>query len=132
MVNKKYILTDDTVTIAVDGPNAPTLYRIKAITSFGDVLEGDLGGYIESERNLSQNGNCWVYDGAMVLNEALVSGDAIVSDAAVVRGGAVIRERAVVTDEVLVDDYVVIGGTVCLSGNAIVAGDGVVRQLVKE
>lgn len=46
------------------------LYRIKALTSFSDVKEGDLGGWIEKEENLSQEDNAWVYDDAMVYGNA--------------------------------------------------------------
>ena len=37
------------------------LFQIKALISFGNVEEGDLGGFIEKEDNLSQSGNAWVY-----------------------------------------------------------------------
>lgn len=33
------------------------LFQIRALISFGDVKEGDLGGYIEKEENLSHDGN---------------------------------------------------------------------------
>lgn len=46
------------------------LYRIKALTSFSDVKEGDLGGWIEKEENLSQEGNAWVYGDAWVCDNA--------------------------------------------------------------
>ena len=49
-----------------------TLYRIVAITDFGDIATGDQGGYIESERNLSQSDNAWVYDNAKVCDNARV------------------------------------------------------------
>ena len=42
---RKYEFTDD--TIEVDGH---TLYRIRSLRSFGDVKEGDIGGYIEDEK----------------------------------------------------------------------------------
>ena len=56
------------------------LYRIRALKDFGDVKAGDLGGYIESERNLSQEGDCWVYDKAKVTDEAKIYGNASVGD----------------------------------------------------
>ena len=56
------------------------LFRIKALISFGDVTIGDIGGYIEKEKNLSQTGEAWVYDSAQVYGEAWVSGKARVSD----------------------------------------------------
>ncbi len=40
--------------------NGRKLYRIKALKDFRNVKEGEFGGYIESERNLSHEGNAWV------------------------------------------------------------------------
>ena len=50
-MNKKYELTDETIN-----HYGVVLHRIKALRSFGDVKAGDLGGFIESEDNLSQEG----------------------------------------------------------------------------
>ena len=59
---KKYeILMDKKNTIEFEGR---TLYRIRALRDFNDVKKGNIGGYIESESNLSQEGDCWVYDNA--------------------------------------------------------------------
>ena len=56
------------------------LFRIKALISFGDVEEGETGGWIEKEENLEQSsGNAWVYGNAEVSGNARVSGDAEVS-----------------------------------------------------
>ena len=33
------------------------LFRIKALVSFGDVSAGELGGFVEKEENLSNNGD---------------------------------------------------------------------------
>ena len=46
---KKYELTSETKVI-----NGVELHQIKALNSFGNIKEGDLGGWIESEKNLSQ------------------------------------------------------------------------------
>lgn len=56
------------------------LTRIRAVRGFGDVKAGDLGGYIQSERNLSHEGNAWVYGNARVFGNALVFGKARVRD----------------------------------------------------
>ena len=44
------------------------LYRIRALRGIlkYNVKAGDLGGYIESEWNLSQEGDCWIGDDATV------------------------------------------------------------------
>ena len=52
------------------------VFQIRALISFGNVKEGDLGGWVEKEENLSQNGNAWVYGNARVYGNAEVSGNA--------------------------------------------------------
>ena len=65
-----------------------TLFRIRAKISFGVVLKGELGGYIESPENLSDSGAAWVYGDAQVYGDARVSGDAQVYGNARVSGAA--------------------------------------------
>ena len=55
MSDKKYKLTNNTKEYF-----GRTLYQIEALISFGSIIKGDLGGYIEKEENLSQYGNAWV------------------------------------------------------------------------
>ena len=80
---KKYELTSETKIVF-----GHILYRIKALSSFGYVSAGDLGGFLESEKNLSQNGNAWVFGNAEVYGNAEVSGDARVYGNAEVYGDA--------------------------------------------
>lgn len=47
-------------------------YRIEALTDFADVKKGTLGGFVENEENLSQKGNCWIYDDAIVHGNAKI------------------------------------------------------------
>lgn len=47
-----------------------TLRRIRALISFGVVVKGEFGGYIEAESNCALDGNAWVS------GDARVSGDA--------------------------------------------------------
>ena len=70
---KKYKLTDE--CIAIGGYK---LYRIEALKDFSWVKKGDKGGFIESEYNLSQENNCWVYGDAKVYGNAYVYGNACV------------------------------------------------------
>ena len=91
--NKKYRLTDE--TIEVDGV---TLYRIEALKTFGDVKSGDKGGYIQQEKNLSQERYCWVFGDAMVFGDAKVYGNAEVYDNAKVFGDAKVSK---------LEDYIV-------------------------
>ena len=59
------------------------LFQIKALISFGNVKEGELGGYIEKEANLDHSGDAWVYGNAEVYGNAWVCGDA---DYAIIKG----------------------------------------------
>lgn len=70
---KKFELTNETKTVC-----GRTLFRIKALISFGNVSAGDLGGFVEKEENLSHSGNACVYGNAQVCGDAEMSGDACV------------------------------------------------------
>ena len=72
---KKFELTTESITFL-----GRTLFRIKALISFGNVKAGELGGYIEKEGNLSYEGNAWVFGDARVFGNARVFGDAEVCD----------------------------------------------------
>ena len=115
-MNKKFeLLLDDTITIF-----GIKLFRIKALISFGSVEEGELGGYIEKEDNLSFYGNAWVSGNAEVYGNARVSGDAMVSGNAMVYGNAWVSGNAEVYSNAMV--Y----GDAMVSGNAMVYGDAMV------
>ena len=70
-MGKKYELTTDTKIHF-----GRKLFRIKALVSFGNVKAGELGGYVEDEKNLSQNDDAWVCDDARVFGNARVCDDA--------------------------------------------------------
>jgi hypothetical protein len=43
-----------------------TLFQIQALKDFGYISEGEKGGFVESEVNLSQEGDSWVAGNAMI------------------------------------------------------------------
>jgi len=51
-------------------------YRVKALRDFSDIKAGDVGGFVTSEHNLSQNGDCWVYDDAKMFDNSEIHNDA--------------------------------------------------------
>ena len=63
---KKFELTSEFITNVL----GTKLFRIKALVEFGDVSAGELGGYIEKEGNLSQDGSAWVSGNARVYGNA--------------------------------------------------------------
>ena len=122
------------------------LFRVKALKDFNNVKKGDIGGYIQSENNLSHYGNCWIYDNAVVRDNAKVYGDAkvfgnaIIRDNVVVRGDArilnyvivcdnvVVIGKAIVCDNARIWGYVVIQGNAVVRGNAIICGDAIISS----
>lgn len=116
---KKYELTDETVI--VDGK---TLHRIRALISYADVKAGGLGGYVESEDNLSHEGRCWIYHGAMVYGKARVCESAKVYDSAIIYGNAIVSGYAKVYGNAIISDDV----RVC--DKAEVYDDAIVRDSV--
>ena len=110
---KKYGFTDETFDVS-----GTVLHRIIALKDFGDVKRGELGGYVEKEKNLSHKGNCWVYHNACVLNEARVIENASVYDSAIVKDAALIKNNAMVFGHAQILDNVVIKDTAKVYGNA--------------
>ena len=105
------------------------LYRIQAVEDIPcqGVNKGDIGGFVQSEDNLSDN--AWVAENAKVLGDARVFGNAKVSGNAVVFGYAkIFRNARVFGDaEVLGDTRVFedakVYGNVTVIGDVEVLGD---------
>ena len=74
-MDKKYELTD--ITMRYEGR---ILYRIRALKDFADVKKGKLGGWVETEDNLSQKGNCWIYNNAKCMDNARMYDNSIMFD----------------------------------------------------
>ncbi len=83
-MEKKFELTDNFVINAL----GIKLFQIKCTKAFKNANEGDLGGYVEKEENLSQSGNAQVYGDARVSGDAQVYGNAQVYGDARVSGDA--------------------------------------------
>jgi len=81
---RKYKIRKDLKTIQ-------GLYRIQACKNFRDVKVGDFGGHVESYRNLSQDGNCWVYPSCIVRGNARVDGDSEVTCDSEISGDTIIK-----------------------------------------
>lgn len=119
-----------------------TLYAICALKDFGDVKKDMIGGWIESEENLSQSGNCWVYDNAMVTlpakvcenatvhNYAQVIGNSVISGNATVRDNAVVSNASVMGDATIKNDVCIIGGnkSIVIKDSAILQDSVSIRQ----
>ena len=95
------------------------LWRVIALEDNPHALvrAGDRGGLVESEGSLSQEGRCWVGEGAVVKGGAAVKDDAVVRDeGTVVEGCSVLSGRATAMRGAHVADS-------RLDGRALVAGE---------
>ena len=115
MTAKKYeIVTRNSIV-----HNGKKLYKIRALKDFVNVLgeqirTGELGGYVQSEDNLSQEGDCWIFGKAKVYD------DAKVFDNACVYGTAEVFDKAEICDNACVSGSAKIYGNAKIYDNAYV------------
>lgn len=89
---KKYEFTGETKKTGISGNI--TVRRIRAVVSFGEIKAGEIGGWIEKEENLSQEGGAWICGDAEAYANARVFGNAEIRDNARVYGYAQICDNA--------------------------------------
>lgn len=130
MQNKYRLLPNETKKTA----HGNTVYRIEALKDFYNVKKGQKGGYIQGYWNLSQTGNCWVHDEAIVWQDAVVSDDATIRDNARVFGDAIVRGdtevsgTANVFEHAVIDDCAVVSYGATVKGNAVVCEDAYIKD----
>lgn len=137
-MEKKYELTDEILE-----HKGHVLHRIRAIKDIvipehDDVIEaGTLGGWVESEKNLSQKGTCWIDDNAKVFEKAKVYGCANVGntaevfDKAKIHGHAFIFCKAFVHGSAEVFEHGSVFGKATVYENAKVYGNTSVSDNAK-
>ena len=109
-----------------------TLYRIKALKTFtttsGDIIhKGDLGGYVQSEANLDQNDNSWIFKGAMAIDDSRVKDDAQLHNDALIKDKAIIKDQASAHNNVTIADHARVSERAVLTRNAQITGHAVVQ-----
>jgi len=88
-----------------------TLYDGRVITS------GTLGGTIDSPRNLSQTGACWIFPGSSVTDNAYISGNAIVQGSSEISEDARVYGNSVITDGIVKGQSRVLGDAMIQKGS---------------
>ena len=119
-MSKKYELTNETKTLA-DGTVLHRIRALRDIPRFG-VKAGELGGFVEGENNLSQDGDAWVFCNANVYGDAEVYGKAWVYGDAEVFGNAEVFGDAEVYGNAWVYGDAEVYGNAKVYGNAAVSG----------
>ena len=128
-MEKKYKLTDETIEF-----NGVKLHRIEALRDLVCVKKGDKGGFVQSEKNLSQFGNCWIFDDSKaignshVLKNAVLSGNSIICDNAVASEFSWIFSHSIVCEKALISNNARIYYNSVVCGNSYVAGDAKVTD----
>ena len=133
---KRYGFTKETKVV-----NGVTVHRIIALQDFyiADlntpkmIERGTLGGWIEKEDNLEQEGLAWVSDEAVVYGDAVVKDAALACGEAEICGSTAIRDYARIYDSAKVGckesvDYkyglTIVGGHASVYGNASIINLG--------
>lgn len=123
---RKYrILEDDTIVV-----DDVTLYRIEAIRSFSNVPRGTLGGYIQAEKNLSHEGNCWIYNDAMALGNSKVMKNGKMYNLSCIKDNARLLGNSKMHDKSMMKDFAVVKGEVYLYDNTKVINNAKVFGLL--
>ena len=112
----KYKITE------IEHPKYPWLHRIQAVSDVNEkVPKGTLGGFIENENNLSQEGTCWIYDDAICCENGEVKEEAALYDGSLVRGYAVVTGDTTFYDRAVAKrDCYICGGEI--KENAVISG----------
>ena len=114
MEDKYEILKDQSITL-----NGHTLYRIKLLKQISNMFPGTLGGFIESEDNLSHKGDCWVAEEAAVYGHSKVMENAWVGGSARIYGNSVIHGNCLIKGSPLIISSEI-------SGNSTVKGETII------
>ena len=131
MSNDKYELTNESIMVG-----ETKLYRIKALKDISfkyvySIKAGCLGGYVESETNLSHDGDSWIANNACVYGDAQVYGDAIIAGNAQVYGDAQVYNDAQVYGNAIIAGFAKVYGSADVSGYAKVYGSADVSGYAK-
>ena len=103
-------------------------YLDKTLKRVVRIEDNLVGGWIESEHNLSHDGNCFVFDNAIVMDDARVIDNAIVKDFGVIMNNGLVKDNGVVKDCGLVKDNGVVKDYCIVKGNALILNNMVVSK----
>lgn len=126
-MEKKYLLRKDLVKTF----RKRTLYRIEALRDFGGVKKGDLGGWIQSEDNLSHEGTCWIYNNAKAFDLSSVTNDAMLLDNSMAYGKSRIYGNALLEDHATASGRSSIGDHATLANYSKAYGNSTIYDQVE-
>ena len=117
--HQKYEITD------IAHEEYPFLHRIRALRDIcGEICAGDIGGFVESESNLSaEPGDCaWIFDDAIAAGDAYVDRDACLRGDAIACGSAYVSKGSVMSGHSRAEDNAYLRGA-SMTGKALASGN---------
>lgn len=139
-MTKKYELTSKTREINfvdMNGKRAcATLYRIRALkpihfSNGGNIKAGEMGGYVQSEENLSQKDNSWISGKAVAMENARVKDNARISFYTRVQGNAILQDNAKALHHSIICDNAIIKDNAIVSSNGVIKGNAVISNFAQ-
>jgi NDP-sugar pyrophosphorylase family protein len=112
--SNKYVIVDNDACKVQTESGFIILHRIRSLKTFADVKANTLGGFVESYKNLSQEGDCWIYNNskvymnAKVLENAKIENLSMLFDNSIVKGNSIVRGKSTIGGESIIEDNVVI------------------------
>lgn len=76
-----------------------------------EVVAGSLGGFIQTTSNLSQQGDCWIDETALAIEESRIKGDSLIMNEVIVKDTAIIDLKSDGVVDIFVDSPQIIDGS---------------------
>lgn len=129
-MEKKYELTNIRTLAENKNGGSKWGYRIRALRSIPryNVCVGDLGGFVERETNLSQDGDCWIAENSIVTDNAIVKDDALARGCSRMTDNSSLTGESIIYDKVRLTDQVSVSGMSVLRDNIIASEQVIIRD----
>jgi len=100
---KKYEFTGETKLY-----NGVTLHQIRAVSTSAIYYEGAIGGWIQSEKNLSHDDTAWIHPDAHVYGKVVVKGKTFIKNSEI-SGDGVINGNISIFDSIIHEKFYISG-----------------------
>lgn len=112
--DKKYVFTGE---FKMCQKTDAILHRIKAIKNIPGIVNiGESGGWIESESNLSQDGNCWISIDSTISGDVRIMDDVYVQNSSTIHG----KNIEISGETVLSGRNVINGKNIQIKGSSVI------------
>lgn len=115
----KYELTDTSRMVKNMVNQEVKVFQIRSLQDFKNlhVKAGQLGGWVETADQLSQEGESWIYSDSVALDDSTVEGDAILIGKSILYRGSRAEGNACIEDSEI--DYSVVKGNAHIKSSSV-------------